>query len=83
MSEKNPNHAMTQAISGQWHKIAALLIRKLGVDHVVISEHDVAMLSSSSNKNITVKELDDGIHLRLVDDKRAAELIKKEGGLAH
>jgi hypothetical protein len=76
--ELNPNHAMTTAIREQWMKFAALLVAKQG-GHVVISLHDIQ--STPAGLFLAVQELDDGIHLRLVDEQTAERLARKEGGM--
>jgi hypothetical protein len=76
--ELNPNHQVTRAVHDQWHKLCALLMAKFQTTHVVISLADIRLLSGKSN--ITVRELDDGIHLELVDDATAERLVRKEGG---
>lgn len=76
--ELNPNHPVTQQMHDQWHKLAALAVMKAG-GHVVISMEDLGRLPPGGG--ITVQELDDGLHLRLVDARTAEVLAKKEGGL--
>lgn len=45
--ELNPEHPATQAAHDQWHKIAALLVKKLGGKTVITSE-GIAELTSNS-----------------------------------
>ncbi|MET3652503.1 hypothetical protein [Dyella japonica] len=59
-------------------KFAALLVAKQG-GHVVISMQDIR--STPEGLFLTVQELNDGIHLRLVDEQTAERLARKEGGL--
>lgn len=61
-----------------WQKIAALLVFKQG-GHVVISIADIAGIPGGLF--MTTYELNDGIHLRLVDEATANQLARKEGGL--
>jgi len=77
MSELNPNHPTTRAISDHWHKIAALLLTKLG-GSTVITPDDIAALSGGA---ITVQELRDGIHLNIVSMEEGERLAAKQGGL--
>ncbi|SDF84475.1 hypothetical protein [Thalassobaculum litoreum] len=80
--EMNPNHPVTQKISDHWHKLAGLLMVKFGAEHVVITAADIeAMAIRPGGLNITIQELDDGLHLRLVDNREAAALARKHGGL--
>ncbi len=80
--ELNPSHPTTQALSDQWSKIAAILIRKMGTTHVIITQADIEALSNTSS-NIAVREDEEGIHLRLVDNVTAEKLARGNGGLAN
>lgn len=77
--ELNPNHPTSRAVSDHWHKIAALLMLKFGVDHTVITEADIVKMDRGMG--ITVQELRDGLHLRIVDETTAQLLARQEGGL--
>jgi hypothetical protein len=77
--ELNPNHPVTQQVSDHWHKICALLMAKLGTDHVVITLADIARMEP--NSAITIQELHDGLHLRIVNPEQADEIARREGGL--
>lgn len=81
--ELNPNHATTQAVRDQWHKIAWLLMRMMGETAVVIPASEVEKLASEPAMAgaITIKFKDDGIHLQIVDAQEAARLAREEGGL--
>jgi len=76
--ELNPNHPVTQSLHDQWHTLCAFAVLKAG-GHVVISMADLKSMPVGST--ITVQELDDGIHLRIVDRATAERLARKEGGL--
>lgn len=79
MTELNPNHPVTQAVHDHWHKIAALLMAKMGKRRIVIGPHEISNLEG---QNITIRFDDSiGIELRLVSDEEAARLVRKEGGL--
>lgn len=62
----------------QWHKITAMIVQKSG-GHVVLTTSDI--LAFPQDGCITIQELDDGIHIRVVDARTGAELARKEGGL--
>jgi hypothetical protein len=79
-SELNPNHPTSQAVHNLWHQITALIMHKLEIDHIVISSADVDALDQR-HVSITVQELDDGLHLALMDASEAAALARREGGL--
>jgi hypothetical protein len=78
--EANPNHPATKAAHDHWHKIAALLMAKMGTNHVIISPEEIMGLEG---KNITVR-FDDtkGIELRLLSEAESMALLRKEGGLS-
>lgn len=78
MSELNPNHPVTRAVSDQWHKIAALLVNKSG-GHVVTSASDFSDLGL--DKAIVVWELPDGLHLTIIDNQQAALMACQHEGL--
>jgi hypothetical protein len=77
--ELNPNHPTTKAVHDEWHTLAAVLMKKFGTDHVVVSLDDLKLLTPGSG--IALQELDDGLHLRIVTAEQAAALAKKHGGL--
>lgn len=79
MSELNPNHPTLVIVHEHWHKIAAILMHKLGHEHVVITAADIERMPEGMF--VTVQELDDGLHLQFVDEKTAHILARKHGGL--
>lgn len=79
MRELNPNHPTTRAVSEHWHALAAVLMRKLGTEHVVITEPDLERMKPG--ECIVVQELHDGLHLRIVDEVTAEKLAREHGGL--
>jgi hypothetical protein len=80
MDELNPHHPTTEMLRDQWAKIAALLIRKMGTTHVILTPEDIFALGDMPS-SISVQELEDGLHLRLVDDVTAKRLAAEHGGL--
>jgi hypothetical protein len=83
--ELNPNHKVTRQARDQWHKIAALIMVKQNLTELPITPADVAKLAAG-NVNIVLDargEAATGIlTIRLVDDKTAADLARREGGRA-
>lgn len=81
--ELNPNHKVVQQAREQWHKIAALIMVKLGLTELRITMEDVHRMSGG-NINIVLDargERENGfMTVRIVDDKTANELARKEGG---
>ncbi len=82
--ELNPNHPTTQAIHGQWHKFALLIMAKQGLNHIVISIEDIQDAMTMFRGDlpaITACEKEDGIHFRIVPLKEGEALARQEGGL--
>lgn len=79
MTELNPNHPVTQKVSDHWHTICALLMAKMGTDHVVITVDDISRMQPRSA--IVIQELHDGLHLRMVDSEQAEQIARQAGGL--
>lgn len=81
--ELNPNHKVLRQAHEQWDKIAALIMVKLGVKELQLTIADVNKIAGG-NVNIVLDargERETGIlTVRIVDDKTAAELARKEGG---
>ena len=77
--ELNPNHPVTIEVHDHQHKIAALLMVKMGVTKTVITLDEIHKLEGL---NIAIHPDDRvGIQLFLVSDKDADRLARKEGGL--
>lgn len=79
--ELNPNHPTTQQLHDHWHKIVAVIMHKLGGDHVVVTVEDMQRLPS--DMFVTAQELDNGLHIRFVDRKTAQKLVREHGGKRH
>lgn len=81
--ELNPNHKVVIQARQEWHKIAALIMVTLGKKEIEVTKADVEKLAAG-NINIVLDargEAKTGIfRIRLVDDKTAMELARKEGG---
>lgn len=78
--ELNPHHPTTKSVHDHWYKLAALLMSKFDTAHVVISFDDIKKIEG---KSITLQELKDGIHLRLVSQEEANRLAKIHGGVSN
>ena len=72
--ELNPNHKVVRQAHDHWHKIAALIMLKLGKTELEITPEDVNKIASG-NVNIVLDargESETGIlRVRIVDDKTA------------
>ena len=73
-----PRHA---AVARPLHKIVAVIMHKLGVDHVVVTAEDMQRLPS--DMFVTAQELRDGLHIRFVDRATAEQLMFEHGGKRH
>ena len=78
--ELNPNHPVTSTLHDHWHTVALMIMRKFGVDEIVIKDYDVQSIESNSLA-ITVRELPDGLHVKIVSMEEGLRLARKEGGL--
>lgn len=80
--ELNPNNPLVRRVRDQWHKVAALIMVKLGHTELKITMADVEKVAVG-NVNIVLDgrgEQDGGFTIRIVDDKAAVELARLEGG---
>ena len=75
--EINPNHPTTMGVHDHWHKVAALLMMKMGVRDVIISPDEISRMEGN---NIAIK-FDNklGIILKIVSDEEVIKIAVKEG----
>jgi hypothetical protein len=80
--ELNPNHKIVRQAHDHWHKIAALIMVKIGKTELDFTIDDCKKLESNVNIVLDAsKESATGVlTVRIVDDKTAVELALKEGG---
>ena len=85
MKEWNPNHKVVRQAHDHWHKIAALIMIKLGLTELDLTLADVEKVAAG-NINIVLDARGESqtgkLVIRIVDDKTAAEMARKEGGRA-
>lgn len=72
----NPNNPVARATFGEWHKIAALIMHKLGVKRVEITNEDV----DSMTGNIGIADDKGYIEVFLLTPEETEAEIKKHGG---
>jgi hypothetical protein len=77
----NPNHPVVLQAEGQWHKFAAILLMKMGLDAIEITTADVHALADSDRADIVLDMRHGRCVLRLVTDDEGNRLARKEGGL--
>jgi hypothetical protein len=81
--ELNPLHPVTKEAHDNWHKIAALIMIHFGKTELKLTLDDAKKLFHG-NLNIVLdgrrEFCGDGLLVRLVDNKTADALVRKEGG---
>jgi hypothetical protein len=80
MSSLNPNHEVVRRLDQQWHKLCALAMVSMSTNHIVLTAEDIDYFTATG-LFITVQELPDGLHLKLVDEATAHRLAREHGGL--
>ncbi|TAL43980.1 MAG: hypothetical protein EPN91_05285 [Salinibacterium sp.] len=79
--EVNPHHPVTMGLHAEWHKLLAIVMWKLNVREIVLTEADirgfVAHLPDGSA--VLAHDKRDGLHLRLIDACEAERLAREEG----
>jgi hypothetical protein len=76
--ELNPNHPVTREVHDLWHKIAAVLLRKMGKKTLEITLDDLKGLDGTC---IVADTRGGAFKLHLVGMEEAEKLARKEGGL--
>jgi N-glycosylase/DNA lyase len=83
--ELNPNHKVVRQAHDHWHKIAALIMVKLGLTELKLTLDDVNKVAAG-DINIVLDargERETGVlTVRIVDDKTADAMARQEGGRA-
>lgn len=79
----NPNHEVSRAMEGQWHKIVALLMARMEETAITISPPEVNnLIATVDGHAVTIKMSDRiGLELRLVTGEEAERVAREEGGL--
>lgn len=80
--ELNPNNKLVRQAHDHWHKVAALIMVKLGRTELEITLEDVKKIEQNVNIVLDARgESESGIfRIRIVNDREAAELARQEGG---
>lgn len=77
MSELNPENKVVKAAHGQWHKIAALIMFKCGINKLDIKDKDV----DDFNKiwaNIAIQDSKGYTEVFLLTQKETDDILKKD-----
>lgn len=78
--ELNPNHPVTRKVHDHWHKIAGVLMVKLGKDAVEITSEDVDALGD--NDKAVIADCRGGKFIvRLVTMEEGKRMAREAGGL--
>lgn len=82
--ELNPNHKVVRQAHDHWHKIAALIMLKLGKTELQLTIADIQKIEKDVNIVLDARgESQTGVlTVRIVDDKTALALAREEGGMA-
>lgn len=82
MNELNPNHPVTRKAHDNWHKVAALIMMKLGINEVVLTLEDINSLGTRpGGTNIAMKDADGVLRIFLCTDEEGQRLARQEGGI--
>lgn len=76
----NPNHEVSKKLTEENLQVllVALLLKHCN-GNAVITPEDLSCMAGGMA--VSVQELEDGLHLKVITFKEAIELAKKEGGL--
>lgn len=77
--ELNPNNPVVREISDQWHKLAAIVMNKLGVQELEILAGDI---DGMAGKAIVADARGGKFVLRLVTMEEGMKLAREHGGSA-
>lgn len=80
-SNLNPNHPVTQAMDTEWHKIVAILMHKLGLNEVELTEADINAFVTSGYAAVTIHAGETTLRLNLATEAEAERLAREHGGL--
>ena len=69
-----PNKNLVFVAQGEWHKFTLMIMHKLGVMDISLTQQDVKDVAASGKKNIVAEDRGHEIRIRLVTDEEAAEI---------
>lgn len=82
--ELNPRHPAVNAMHDHWHKMAGLIMHKLGVNDIQFSGSDVeefGRMFPDDRPSVVIGEKDGVLRVRLLPEKEAVRLAREEGSL--
>lgn len=80
LHERNPEHPVTQEMQGQWHKLLAMYMHKLGHKKFELTLADIERFQRDYKGEgaVVVQSDDQAIVVRLVDAQGAAAALQSE-----
>lgn len=75
--ELNPDNPTTQTLRTEWHKVLALVLHKLNVDHVVIRLSDLERLAATPDVCVVAHDRSDGLHIHLTTMAEGERLARQ------
>lgn len=77
--EINPDHPTTKGISDQWHKIAALILYKIGWDEILLTVDDVERGLAEGSMAVVAHETKDGLKIKRMTMADALVYARESG----
>lgn len=78
----NPEHPTSKALHDNWHKVAAIIMHKMGITETVITQEDLRAFQAQPNMHILADGQDDGIKVSLVTEAEARRIASEAGGVS-
>lgn len=80
--EINPDHPVTEAMHDMWHKMVGLLMHRMGMKYVIITQKDIEEWARTyPDHAIVCHSHADAIELKIVTIEDAEKMAKEHGGL--
>lgn len=77
--ELNPNNRVTTAARDQWHKIVALMMIKLNLTEVTITQADLEACHAMPEMPIVMlHDCADGLRVKMITQAEAGQLLERE-----
>lgn len=76
----NPSHAVTQQLDGQWHKLLAIMMHKLGYKRVPITVSDIEAVAAMTDPLTVIAHDHNGcIDVLCMSESEAREYAASKG----
>ena len=76
----NPNNPVARASMDHWHKIAAMMMHKLGLKSLAITAADIDKMNAAGPFDIGISDEKGHIEVLLLTEAESRALVKKHGG---